>query len=293
MKLNPLTPAEERIILHKGTESPFTNEYDQFFAEGIYQCRQCNTPLYRSNNKFHSDCGWPSFDQEIKGKVKRVPDADGHRVEIQCATCGGHLGHVFEGEQYTEKNTRHCVNSLSIKFIPKEKLGLKTIVLGGGCFWCSEAVFLLFPGVFSVTSGYAGGSTSKPTYEKVCAGKTGHAEVIQVEYDPKEMPLEELLNVFFAMHDPTTLNRQGADVGTQYRSIVLYTTDDQKKIIEKKMIQTQKEFANPIVTEVKKLEQFYPAEKHHQNYYEQNVEQTYCQVMISPKLKKIREKFKV
>jgi peptide-methionine (S)-S-oxide reductase len=168
----------------------------------------------------------------------------------------------------------------------------ETITLAGGCFWCIEAVFRDLKGVSRVTSGYAGGNVKNPTYKDVCSGLTGHAEVVQISFDPKVIKLEDLLEVFWTIHDPTSLNRQGADVGTQYRSAIFYSNPAQKAIAEKSMIEVATQlWDDPIVTQVAPLKEFYPAEDYHQNYYELNKSQPYCQVVISPKIKKIKEKF--
>ncbi len=158
---------------------------------------------------------------------------------------------------------------------------------GGGCFWCAEAVFLHVPGVVSVTSGYAGGTTENPTYKQVCTGTTGHAEVIQLKYDPAQFSYEKILEVFWEAHDPTTLNAQGNDHGTQYRSIILYSDDAQKQAAEKSKADAQKNFKSPIVTQIVPLKKFYPAEDYHQNYYNLNKGEGYCQFVIRPKLQKL------
>ncbi len=295
MKYNQLTSEEKRIIEDKGTEMPGSGEYDDFFESGIYTCRRCNAWLYRSADKFSAHCGWPSFDQEIAGAVIRQTDADGQRTEILCARCGGHLGHVFIGEKFTARDTRHCVNSLSLRFIPESELKekIQTIVLGGGCFWCLEAYFSQVQGITLVISGYAGGDIENPTYEQVCSGKTGHAEVVKIEFDQTQIALEMILQIFFTLHDPTTRNRQGADVGSQYRSIILTKDDEQKDIVENfvsKLIES-KLFFKPIVTEVKLLDKFYQAEDYHQEYFKNHPEAAYCQAVISPKLAKLRQHF--
>jgi peptide-methionine (S)-S-oxide reductase len=164
--------------------------------------------------------------------------------------------------------------------------------LGGGCFWCMEAVFERLPGVISVTSGFAGGHTANPTYEQVCTETTGHAEVTQIEFDPAIISYASLLDVFWQAHDPTTLNRQGADVGTSYRSIILYRNEEQRLIAEKSKAGAQKNFKHPIVTQIVPLTNFYKAEDYHQEYYDNNASAPYCQIVIAPKLQKL-EKDKV
>lgn len=166
-------------------------------------------------------------------------------------------------------------------------------VFGGGCFWCTEAVFKMLRGVHTVNPGYAGGTTENPTYSQVSLGNTGHAEVISIEYDPHMIQYTDLLTVFFASHDPTTLNRQGADVGTQYRSIILYTTEDQKIDAEKFIadLNASSEFGNPIVTEIKPLDKFYIAENYHKDYFENHPDASYCEIVINPKLEKVQKQF--
>ena len=169
---------------------------------------------------------------------------------------------------------------------------LESATLGGGCFWCTEAIYQMLPGVKSVTSGYAGGTKANPTYKEVCTGSTGHAEVIQIKYDPKVISCEKLLETFWEAHDPTTLNAQGADHGTQYRSIILYSSDAQKVAAEKSKAEAQKHFRQPIVTEIVPLKQFYPAEDYHQEYYRANPNQPYCRMVIRPKVEKFEKKLK-
>jgi peptide methionine sulfoxide reductase msrA/msrB len=169
---NKLTPEEEHVIIYKGTEKPFSGELYDHKEAGTYVCKRCNAQLYKSDDKFDSGCGWPSFDDEIPGAIKRTTDADGVRTEITCAKCSAHLGHVFEGEKLTAKNIRHCVNSISLDFIPSSK-DVKTDVayFAGGCFWGTEYLLQQQPGVISTQTGYMGGNKDNPTYKEVCSGE--------------------------------------------------------------------------------------------------------------------------
>ena len=278
MKFNELTFEEEQVILNKGTERPYTGEYVNHKEKGTYTCKQCDSPLYKSADKFDSHCGWPSFDDEIIGAVKRVPDADGRRTEIVCANCGGHLGHVFEGEGYTEKNTRHCVNSISLNFESDDKKKQSTTeiaIFAGGCFWGVEYYMEKKPGVITVVSGYTGGWKENPTYEDVCYKNTGHIEAVEIEYDPLKTSYEELARLFFEIHDPTQVNRQGPDVGEQYRSEIFYLNKDQKEIAER-LIKELEEKGYKIATRLSPASTFWKAENYHQDYYEKKGSLPYC-----------------
>ncbi len=221
MNYNKLTKEEENVIINKGTELPFTGKYYKHFEKGLYLCKRCGSALYNSNDKFESECGWPSFDDEIDGAVKRIPDKDGRRTEIVCNNCGAHLGHVFVGERFTNKNTRHCVNSVSLEFVAAGddvEIKTDTAIFAGGCFWGVEYFFQKEKGVLSTEAGYIGGITTNPTYKEVCNHQTGHAEAIRVIFDPTQTSYEKLAKLFFEIHDPTQLNHQGPDYGDQYRS---------------------------------------------------------------------------
>ncbi len=271
-----LTNEEKRVILNKGTELPFSGKYYNFHERGTYVCKQCGAPLYFSEAKFDSGCGWPSFDEEISGAVRRLPDVDGRRTEIVCAKCGGHLGHVFTGEGFTPKDTRHCVNSISMDFVPEDKQEeTEVAIFAGGCFWGVEHLMQQQPGILSIEVGYIGGSTENPTYREVCSHTTGHAEAVRIVFNPKKVSYTTLAKLFFEIHDPTQSDGQGPDLGDQYRSEIFYTTSRQKEIAEELIGQLQgKGFQ--VVTRVTPATVFWKAEEYHQNYYNKTGKAPYC-----------------
>lgn len=229
------------VMLEQGTEPPGSG--DENDEVGIYLCKQCDAPLYLSSSKFQSGCGWPSFDDEMPGAIDRKNDGD--RTEIVCARCHGHLGHVFVGEHLTSKNVRHCVNSVSMTFMPAIVDGYERAFFGGGCFWGVEKEMKAF--AHSTEVGYMGGHFVNPTYDDVCSGKTGHTEVVEVFFKPGEF--EKVALGFLKVHKPD----QAKD---QYRSVIFYLTLEQKKIAER--------VANSIYIEPASY--FYRAENYHQNY---------------------------
>jgi len=305
-----LTPDQYYVLREKGTERPFTGEFLLHKDKGMYTCAGCGNALFASDSKFDSHCGWPSFDKEIaEGKITTKEDysAGMRRTEIMCAKCGGHLGHVFD-DGPTDTGLRYCVNSLSLEFVPQDQIktpapageakagsNIDTLTIGGGCFWCVEAIYAMLDGVISAESGYSGGTVKNPSYKEVCNGTTGHAEVVQITFDNTKTSIEEILKVFFTVHDPTTLNRQGADVGTQYRSAIFYRNAEQKKIAEDIIaaLTHERVYDNAIVTQVVPFEKFYKAEDYHQDYYANNKNSNqYCSIVIKPKVEKFEKVFK-
>jgi peptide methionine sulfoxide reductase msrA/msrB len=277
MEYNKLTPEEERVIVNKGTEAPFSGEYLNNKKSGTYVCKRCGAPLYNSSDKFESHCGWPSFDDEIKGAVKRVPDADGLRTEIICNNCGAHLGHVFLNEGFTDKNTRHCVNSISLKFIPEQKKMIKKAYFASGCFWGTEYYFMKADGVKHTAVGFMGGHVDNPTYKEVCQKNTGHLETTEVEYDTSKTTYEDLVKLFFETHNFTQTNGQGPDIGPQYLSCIFYA-DENEKVIAEKYIKVLEGKGYKVATMLKPADTFWKAEDYHQQYYEHKGTTPYCHV---------------
>ena len=288
------------VLRNKETEAPYTGKLLYNKEHGVYKCAGCGAELFTDEMKFDSHCGWPSFDKEIEGgKIKKIEDNSlgMHRTEIVCAKCGGHLGHLFD-DGPTATGMRYCVNSLSLNFEKTEKVVKQqqydTLTLGGGCYWCVEAIYEMLDGVKSVESGFSGGKVANPSYREVCMGTTGHAEVVQIVYDTKKTSLDEILKVFFTVHDPTTLNRQGADEGEQYRSVIFYRNAAQKKTADEIINQLNKEkvYNQPVVTAVQPFKVFYKAEDDHQDYYNANKSNGYCKMVIQPKIEKFEKLFK-
>ncbi len=301
-----LTPEQYRITRSAGTEAAFCGGLLKNKEAGMYLCIGCDLPLFRSDAKFESNTGWPSFFQPVASEnVREKPDfAHGMvRTEINCARCDSHLGHLFDdGPRPT--GLRFCLNSESLKFVKNEELKKvgETVahtetaqtVIAGGCFWCVEAVFEELDGVYDVISGYAGGDKASANYDAVSSGSTKHAEAVQIIYDPKKVTYDQLLKVHFATHDPTTKNRQGSDVGPQYRSTIFYLNDQEKQLAEAFIadVNESKSFKSPIVTTLEPLTEFYAAESSHQNYVCRNPHKGYVRSVALPKVDKVRSEFK-
>lgn len=272
-KYNALTAMERDVLIDKGTEAPFKGFYTDYKEKGLYICKQCNSPLFFSDSKFDSKCGWPSFDDEIDRAIAYHPDPDGRRTEIVCAECGAHMGHVFEGENYTEKNKRHCVNSISMNFIAEQEM--EKAVFAGGCFWGVQHFFKKTDGVYTSRVGYTGGNKENPTYKEVCQTDTGHYEAIEITFNPEIISYEDLAKLFFEIHDPTQSNGQGPDKGDQYLSAIFYRSDEQKKTAEK-LITILKGKGFDVVTDLIEASTFWEAEDYHQFYYEKKGSTPYC-----------------
>ncbi len=285
--LKNLNEQERHVIVNKGTERPYTGKYLNNKEKGIYTCKVCDAPLYKSEDKFDAHCGWPSFDDEIKGAIKHQIDRDGYRTEILCANCGAHLGHLFKGEGYTAKNTRHCVNSISLNFKKQDenntkkakKEELKKAYFAGGCFWGVEYHLESIKGVKEAISGFMGGKQKNPSYYDVVRNNTGHLETVEVVYDSKIVSYETLAKAFFEIHDPTQTNGQGPDIGSQYLSAVFVKNEKERKTIQK-LIEILEAKGFKVATKILDAKTFYRAEEYHQDHYAKKGTKPYCHAYV-------------
>ena len=271
-----LTPEQFRVLREGGTERPFSGEYNDYYEKGVYSCGACGTPLFASETKYDHGTGWPSFTAPIdESRLELRPDRSHGmiRTEVRCAVCGSHLGHVFnDGPAPTGEH--YCINSAALKFRPAGPLEAakeertETAIFAAGCFWGVEEKFSQIQGVVSTRVGYTGGHTKDPTYQKVCSDTTGHAESVEVVFDPAQVTYSRLLAAFFEFHDPTQINRQGPDVGSQYRSAIFFLNETQKKAALEAIarLESSGRYGRPIATQVLPATEFYPAEEYHQKY---------------------------
>ncbi len=276
-KKHSLTPQQQSILIDKATEPAFSGKSFKGRGEGSFICRGCGLPLFRADAKFTSQCGWPSFDESIKSNVTEVQDADGIRTEIICYQCHGHLGHVFDGEGFSHKNRRHCVNSIAVEFVSSNDVKeTDEVVIAGGCFWGVEYLLNQHPAVLLTEVGYTGGQTHAPSYQSICRGDTGHYEAVRVVFDPALSNAEALYQLFFQIHDPFQADGQGADKGLQYQSAIFVYDEDQQKQAEKCITFLEEKYHQEIATKLYPVSTFWPAEEDHQAYYQKNGNQPYC-----------------
>jgi peptide methionine sulfoxide reductase msrA/msrB len=288
-----LTPKQYYVLREHGTERPFSSDLYENKEQGVYVCAGCNNPLFSSDTKFDSGTGWPSYYKPYSSKSLDVHTDNSlgmSRDALTCKRCGGHLGHVFD-DGPAPTGLRYCIDGDGLLFIPSHA-PMSIATFAGGCFWCTETIFENIKGVSEVVSGYAGGDESNPSYESVGAGMTGHAESFQVYYDPKVISYADLLHVFFASIDPTTVDGQAPDFGKQYRTIAFYNDEGEKTLIENKIKEIAKAYSKPIATQIVKFTKFYEAEEYHQDFVRRNPNQGYVQAVSIPRREKTLSKVK-